>query len=64
MTAPPCKDCAHVMNIAKVPGEEAFMVTADWCSILGPDGPNCLEYREEGALCGPDAKLFTKREGA
>jgi len=60
MTAPDCKDCFRVRR-------SASMYRADGetlhCGLLRVSRPTCEVMRADGAECGPDAKLFSARQG-
>ena len=60
MTAPKCSDCAYFRS---TPAGRWF--SDEWkCGVPPKHRPLCADQRAPDGPCGPNAKLFAKREGA
>ena len=61
MTARKCSDCAYVraLTVSREDWE-----TEERCGVTRITRALCSAQRSPDGLCGPDAKLFAKREGA
>ena len=58
MTAPLCKDCAYVRW-----GDVFDREPREVCGVRKIVRPLCIDQRAPDGPCGPDAKLFAKRQG-
>ncbi len=76
MTALLCKDCAYMrlepaLDVLTPSPEAAYFCEADVGDRLSPVTGRmesaaddfCINQRSPNALCGPEGKLFVKREG-
>ncbi len=60
MTAPSCSDCAYVRTAVSM---YTASINGQFCGVKRISRPLCVDERSPDAPCGPDAKLFAKREG-